>query len=133
MSLYDETIVASQLVETYRDPDVSQWITMIDPVLEAAGECIIGVHGIESISLTTAGVHITTSFSSRSCPMSSEMYLPRRILEAADPIKAANVYRVNNRILEVEDELAYARDRIIRYEAKLAELIVELNSFENSL
>lgn len=132
MNLIEMTNKAIRDVHVFREPDIDDWLVAIDPILESAGECTIGEDSVESISLTEAGVHITTSFTSRGCPMISEMYLPRRVLESEDPIKAANIYRINNRILDVKNELSYARDKTVRYGDKLAELVAELNSFENA-
>jgi hypothetical protein len=132
MNLIEMTEDASWNISVYVNPDIGDWVAAIDPILEAAGECCIGRDSVESISLTSAGVHIVSSFTSRSCPMSNEMYLPRVILEVKDPIKAANIYRVTNKINEIQDELRYSRNRITTYENKLAKFVAELDAIEKS-
>lgn len=132
MNLIEMTEKSIRNIHVFREPDIDDWVAAIDPILEAAGECCIGRDSVESISLTSAGVHIVSSFTSRSCPMSNEMYLPRVILESEDPIKAANIYRLTNKIREVKNELSFARDKTVRNEDKLAKLVAELGAIEKS-
>lgn len=132
MNLIEMTEKSIRDFHVFREPDIGEWVAAIDTILEAAGESTIGEDSLESISLTEAGVHIVASFVSRGCSMSSEMYLPRRVLESEDPIKAANIYRLTNKIREVKNELSFARDKTVRNEDKLAKLVAELGAIEKS-
>lgn len=129
MTLYDETIVASQIVATNRKPDVGYWVELINPVLEAAGSSIIGGNEIVlDIYVSKAGgdLAITTEFTDiEQCLVSKHYHFPVAIIEGADPITLAKRYRIQREYDTVQGELLAARWRVRRLEDRLESLLIE--------
>ena len=134
MSLYDETIAASQLIETYRNPDVSQWISLINPVLEAAGSSIIGGDEIVvDIYVSKAGgdLAIATEFTDiNQNVFCRHARIPVTIIEGDEPIKLAKKYKVQREYDKVHGELQVARQRVRRLEDRLESLLIDKNLVE---
>ena len=119
MNLIELSEDAESKIAMYRYPDLSEWVSAIDPILEAAGECSIGRDHIESIYLSKTGLNISTSFSSRCCEMSNTMFIPMAILTAENPIRFAKLRKLEGKIRSSEYALEQAKDSIIRHENAL--------------
>lgn len=119
MNLIELTQDAERKIETYRNPDISEWVSAIDPILEAAGERKIGRDHVESIYLSRTGLNICTSFTSRNCEMNNTMFLSMELLAADNPVKLAKIRKLEGAIRSSEYALEQAKDSIIRHENAL--------------
>ena len=132
MNLLEMTKHAESKFETYRNPDLSDWIAAIDPILEAVGECTIGRDTIDSIYLSKTGLNISTSYSVRCCAMNNRMFVPMEYLTVEDPIKLAKLRKLQSAIASAESGLEAAKNSVIRYEAALENSRLQYQQFLES-
>lgn len=111
-TLYQRTLDAALNVRTYKNADIDDWIAEIDPILKAAGECVIGRDKVESILVSDKDVSIETSYSVRCCDQSNEMSIPLHILNSDDPAKAANKFRIESELKNVMHQKSCAQKTI---------------------
>lgn len=129
MNLLELTNHAIEQVDKFRSPDIDEWIGHIDPILKAAGQCTIGRDDVDSIFMTRGHIVIDTSYTTRGCQQNNRMELSLDILNADDPIKAANCYRLEQEISHTQFELQACQSKTKRLEAKLVELNAEKTLF----
>jgi hypothetical protein len=129
MSLFDTTIEAAKLVESFRNPNINHWIELINPVLEAAGVAVIRRDEIiDDIYVSKAGgdLAITTEFTDiNQNSFTKQIRIPVRIIEGDDPISLAKKYRIHNEYNTVQGELLVARQRVRRLEDRLESLLID--------
>lgn len=129
MNLLELTNHAIEQVDKFRSPDIDEWIRHIDPILKAAGQCTIRGDDVDSIFMARGYIVIETSYTTRGCQQNNRMELSLDILNADDPIKAANRYRLEQEINHTEFELQASQSKTKRLEAKLVELNAEKTLF----
>lgn len=117
---------AASDLSMYKHPNIDEAKNRLNKIIEAAGLGSIAHDTVESIDFYGENVRIETSWSVRGCENTSDYVFPVNLLDAADPIKAATVWGLNEKIANEERELGYARLRVKDHEAKLAHFKVEL-------
>ena len=103
---------AEMLLQTYRCPELEDVLTLLDTVLQAAELGSIQYESVVRIQVQRQSVRIDTEWSARCCAQTSTYELPRSIVEAEDPVGAAQYWAR-------EQKLAKAHDRVERAQAKL--------------
>ena len=131
MNLLDLTFDAAVKVDTYKNPDIEEWIAAIDPVLAALGKGCIGTDTVDDITVGEKFVHIMTSYTSMSCPDTNSIQVPTAIIEAADPVHAAKLFSVENRIRLTTTGIEESRKAIAYAEECLAKHYAEKFALEN--
>lgn len=126
MNLYDLTLAAESEVSTYRSADIDEWRAAIDPVLKAAGECVVGTDKVDDISVSAKTLTIRTSYSVRCCAQNNSMSIPVAILKAENPVQAATRYRLGNELVEAKNRMAAAQRALAESTEKVALLEAEL-------
>jgi len=121
-TLYELTREAADQVAKYRYPDIGEWINRIDDVLRALGEPRICSDTVVAIEIGDNEVLIDTSYFVRGCYSSNSMYVPISVIIADDPIKAAEIYSLQEQRGVAARCLQKANDEVKRY----GELIVSL-------
>lgn len=96
MNIIDLTNDAISKIEIYRKPDISDWFAVIDPILDALGVNRIGTDTVESIFFSSTSLVIYTSFEDRCGTQHDDIRISLDILNADDPIKAANKKRLQS-------------------------------------
>ena len=122
MNLYELTLDAELQVDTYKNPEIDEWRAAIDPILQAAGQPIVGIDSVDFINLNTIELSITTSYSVRCCDQTNTIRIPLNILKAANPIKAANLFRLNKLIAKAKSDILNA-ERTIETQTKTLETL----------
>lgn len=121
--IIDEAI--SQLA-TYRHPNTEEAEKLLSDILKAAGLGSLEHEHVDDISIYGGSVHIETSWSARGCGQNSSYSFPVSLLDAEDPLKAAKIWGLNEKISETESErdryasyVASHNERIAKYKAEL--------------
>lgn len=109
MNLYEATSEAQIACDVYRSPDIGEWITNIDKVLAALGGPQIGDDAVDSIAIGDEYVSIQTSYTVRNCHQTNQMYIPVSVIKSDDPVKAATLYHLTERLARENQKLEYAR------------------------
>jgi hypothetical protein len=119
MNLYELTCDASQKLNTYKHPDLDEWIEAIDPILNALGECMINNDQVYAIDVEKTYVNIITHYSVRCCSQSNDMTIPIEVLNAEDPIKKAKQIKASKNLEETEYEITKLKKQLSSMEEKL--------------
>jgi hypothetical protein len=113
---------------TYKHANIDEAEALLNSILEAAGLGSLTHETIESIDEFSGNIYIETSYSCRGCADTSSYKFPSSILDAADPIKAARIWGLKEKITAESIE----RDRYISYtmscNARLEKLEAELKT-----
>lgn len=129
MSTLRELITeATEAIDTYKYPDVSEVQSKLHAILEAAKLGGINRDHLTSLDIYGDHLHIRTEWSARGCHQSGDYRIPMSIIDAEDPIKAATIYGIKKRIDETKRALDYARATVERSEKSLAEQNAELEA-----
>lgn len=133
MNLYELTQKASELLCEYKNPDISEWIAAINPILLAMGESdITEFDQVTDISIYSASISIQIEANGKGFSHSDTVYIeiPLSILKAEDPIKEAKIDTISIEILktkkklqEIENSLTFYQSLLVTQEAKLQELL----------
>jgi hypothetical protein len=126
MNLYDLTLAAQSAVNTYRNPDIVDWIIAIDPVLTAAGQGSIGTDTVQEIEVSNHSVTIRTAYTVRGCDDTAEMTLPLTVVNAEDPLKEAHRYQLTEALAVAKHQAADAQRTLNRSTERVTELEAEL-------
>ena len=116
MNLLDLTKKAIDQLDTYKYPNIDEWIAVIDPILEELDTHTINKDKVVSISLFTDKLHITTTYSVMCCERFNYIKVPLYIISSNKPIKEARIYNLKSK-------LAISRGKLI-----VAKLTVESES-----
>jgi hypothetical protein len=119
---------ATEAIETYKHPDVSEVQGKLHDILQAAELGGINRDHLTDLDIYGDHLHIRTEWSARGCAQSSDYRIPMSIIDAEDPIKAATIYGINKRLTEAKNELSYARNSVGRGEKRVAELNAKLEA-----
>lgn len=133
MNLYELTVDAASKVDIYKNPDIAEWIAAIDPVLSAADKSCIGSDTVEAITVAKTLVHITTSYTVRGCEDTTTVKFPIDVLMAADPVHAAKLYRLNQRIALTEQAIAASQEAIKESTESLNDLLAKKAALETAI
>lgn len=127
------TIEAAQQIDTYRHPDITAWVKRIDEVLKAAEISTIGNDKVEDITVGQDTIWIKTSWSSRGCEQVGTVQVPRSILEAPNPYKAAKIWASDRKLLEAQNAVKTAQANLGVANTVLARLQIERRDLEAGL
>lgn len=117
-------------INTYRDPDISDFVGMMDKILSAAGLGAIGSDRVSVVTIQSGIVYIQTRYSVRGCAQSSSYEFPASILDAVDPVKAATSWGLERRLDAAHREVEETRRMLLHREEKLAKAKTALAAFE---
>jgi hypothetical protein len=85
-------------IDLYKHPDIDEAKARLDELLVAAGLGTIKGDYLSDLDMYNNKLHIRTEWSARGCANHSDYELPISILEAEDPIKAATVWGLQQKI-----------------------------------
>jgi DNA-binding NtrC family response regulator len=118
MNLYELTQEAISQFDTYKYPNLDEWIDKIDKILTVLKEPTISGDKIENIYFDEDSLKINTSYSVRCCECSNDMSISIEILQNENPVKKATkdylrkeLNSAQNEVtkLNKELEIAYAK------------------------
>ena len=132
MTLYEKFQKAQSDVRLYKNPDIRDFQSELDNVLEAAGlETTFG-DKIEYIDSDNENIYIGTSYSVRCCDQTNTITVPLFLIEAPDPLKAAFEYKrkqkitsLKNAIDQTEKEIKKSQEFLDGCKQELAQLTAE--------
>lgn len=101
--------------------NLRDWIDNIDPIIEAAGEETIEDARVESIDIYGHVLNIWVYHGNGEFSIN----LPISILTADDPIAAATVYKKENGLRKIEEEITSLTNRLAWLEMKKINLLSE--------
>lgn len=112
---------AIERIDTYKNPDTSAVEAVLDPILKAAGLQTIDNDRLVGLYINERAGHlsITTEYSVRGCTSNNDMKLPLAVIDAADPLKAANGWRVDRRMRRAASEQTKAQKALDEAEFEL--------------
>lgn len=120
---------AASKVDMYKNPDISEALAALDPVLEAGGMGRINRDTVLSIDFFRDHVSIVTEYTARGCTDQHTYNLATSVVDAADPIHASKVWCVQMKINAAESELnryerlaKNAKDQLLELHDQLATL-----------
>lgn len=130
MNILELTKATAQKVNLNRltYPNIRDWLAVIDPLLKAAGQPTIGDDVVEDIHMTVDELQISTSYTVRGCDCENQTGMPLSILEAENPLKAANQYRLGKELSAAKFRLAEAQRAVEENEDKIAQVEADLLS-----
>jgi hypothetical protein len=118
---------ASSRISTYRSPDIDDARALLNKILGAADLGGIGDYDkISSIDFYGDQVVIDTQWMARQCNQTSTYRFPEFILDAADPVKAATIWGLEQQINEQNIKLAEAQSRVTWCTNELTKLNAKL-------
>lgn len=85
-------------VNTYKYPDIYDVIIRLDEILVALDQSTVTGDHIDDMYLGEDTLYINTSWSARGCECSGQVEIPLFILKEADPLRAAKIYRMGERV-----------------------------------
>lgn len=116
-------------VAMHRHPNIGEAQDLLHDILQAAGLGGIAYANINSISEDTTYIHVSVSWSARSCEQEETRSFPSAVLYADDPVKAAKIWGLNQRVAEAiikrneyAKYMALCDAEIRRYETELGTL-----------
>lgn len=103
MSIRELIEATIEVVSNYRYPNTSEFRTVINPILKAAGvgELLEGDR-IDGLDIDEDALNISFSYSRMQCEMSGDRHLPLSVLDAEDPIAAATAWRLDQAVAAAE-------------------------------
>lgn len=116
------TRVAAEIVEIYREPDIKVWISMIDPILKAAGLYMIGDGDVESIVI---GDDLVIQV--REILEKYVIVIPMSVINNDDCIKAATEWGLRQKYAEVDYQIKEMRRMLGVYEERRDDLMNKIN------
>jgi hypothetical protein len=117
---------ASDDISTFKYPNIDECQSSLSKILTAAGYGSIVNDKIESLDIRKGILRIETTWYARGCSNSSDYDIPMSVIEAEDPIKAATIWGLTERINKAEHELANAQRSVIYAQETLTKLNSEL-------
>lgn len=99
---------AQSAISIYKHPDLDELRPRLNEVLDATGLGTTGRDHITDIDEHTGNggyFAIRTEYSVRSCAKSDTFYLPKSIVDAADPVQAARAWKHDKTVREAEAEV----------------------------
>ena len=109
MNLKELTLKAIDDIEVFRQPNISEWVQNIDPVLEASGQCNINYVHVASLYIGEDDgeptLYISTEYSVRGCMACNDMTIPMRIIMSDDPVAAATEHKRASDIHDLEYDI----------------------------
>lgn len=124
MKIYDLTMISISKFNTYKNPNLEEWIKKIDEILSALGECTIHNDKIENLYTDDKFLYISTSYSIRCCDCTNDMKVPLIVLEAENPLRKANEVHLYEKYLE-------AKDKVNKLQKELTDSLVSLEKAQN--
>lgn len=126
MNLYELAVDAATAVETYKHPNLDEWVDAIDPILKALDAPPVWGDQVDYIQVTKESVCIGISYTVRQCHQTDTRTIPLSVLKSSDPIKAANLYRVNKALTKARIGLEFAHKKVAIYAEDISKLELEL-------
>lgn len=134
MNLYELTLKASNDLSIYKNPDISDWIAAINPVLIAMGHDEITEYDtVTDIDIYSASIRIEIEGRTQPYsygPNTDYVKIPLSILKAEDPIKEAkidsvciSIQKTKKKIQEIENDMTFYQNLLVTQQAKLQELL----------
>ncbi|HET8685551.1 MAG TPA: hypothetical protein VFM18_02665 [Methanosarcina sp.] len=131
MNLYELTLKAANDLSIYKNPDISEWIAAINPILIAMGHNEITEYD------TVTEIDVYSSFVSIRVEGIGKLYgnadffeIPLSVLKAANPIKEAKIdsvcigiQKTKKKIQEIEKDMAFYQNLLVTQQTKLQELL----------
>lgn len=117
------TRVAAEIVEIYRAPNIKDWVSMIDPILKAAGLYMIGDGDVESIVIGDDLVIEVSEILEK-----YYIVIPMSVINDDDCIKAATEWGLRRKYDEIDYQIKEMRRMLGVYEARRGEVLNKINT-----
>lgn len=123
---------ASSRLGLYKNPDISELHARLGPIFKAAGKGgLVGVR-ITGIDLGDEDLVIDYAWSARGCSQEDIARIPAHIIDADDPLQAANRWRLETEIESTESEITTLTNDLATKKAKAERLRQELAALEQA-
>jgi hypothetical protein len=99
------------------------WCGLIDPILGAVGEELIGDGEVINIQLSGEWIIIVKQYHKRGSTMHDSMRIHKDILAASDPIKAGYEWLVNSRVAEMDAVISQMETQLISHRNSREQLL----------
>lgn len=119
-------------ISLYRYPATNEFKAAINPILEAAGlgrDRLLDSDRIDSLDTDNDELGIDYSWSRMSCEQSGDIRIPMSIVTAPDPIYAANVWRLDNKLRAAHAAYDQALVNTLQATKVLEQVDDEVNKF----
>lgn len=114
-------------INTFKHPNVDEAHVWLDNILVAAGLPGIRHNRIDFLSVDyNDEVSVTSSWSCRGCQDQDTYSFPAYIIDAVDPIKAAMIWGLEQRLAEVKNSIANLKAGLLEKETKRDNLEAQL-------
>lgn len=119
--------------ERFREPDTDKAEALLNKLFEVAGLPTIRHEAITSIHLGETKVTVETSYSVMSCDRTSHYELPVEIVDAPDPVRAAQHYRATTLLRTLSEERGRIEHNLATLNARLPEVVLAIAEAEQAL
>lgn len=121
--LWDE---AEGAIRTLKHPNISEFQAQLDAILRAAEVGGVRDDTIDSIDELGDTMYVNTTWYARGCSNGSNYKFPASIIDAEDPIKAATIWGLDQRITATLQRIENAKGLLKSEDAHLDELAQKL-------
>lgn len=102
---------AESALDLEQNYDFNEFIELFGPICKALGKPI-GSDQIDSVTVVSSCIYITTSYVCRGYLDHDHLEVPLSIFESNDPVKAASIYHVESKLRKYEVLLASANHQV---------------------
>jgi hypothetical protein len=125
MTLRELLEKAEHDISTYKHPNITEVKQRLDELLLASGQGSIEHDTIEELTVDEDGVTIETSWFACGHRDTGTLFLPPSVIDAEDPIKAAKIFGLDEKIEKITRDLSDAESKVTMYSARLTKLNAE--------
>lgn len=99
-------------VSIYRNPNLSEFVEAIQPILTAGHMGNLTNDKIEDICYTPEFLWIKTTYTVRQCEYDNEYRIPLEVINSPNPINAAELWYLTEEYARVDSQLQGAKQRV---------------------
>lgn len=113
---------AQHQLDTYKHPNIDEFTSKFSALFEAAGFGNLNYRSVDQITEHKDTFSVETSWSSRGCSQHGTITLPFSVIDAADPVKAATIWRIQQDLDKAMSEVNNHRKMVSYYEEQVKKL-----------
>ncbi len=134
MNLFEKTQAVCSTFDYNPNPNgvlQDEWVSEIDLILDAVGECTIRKDTIAKLELRTDSLKIIATYTCRGCYQENDITIPLFILQSENPLLTAKLYRLDKQLANAKNQLKIAHTIVDRWEKEQLEIENQIHSLKS--